>query len=150
MVAFAATLAGVAVLLLAGASLARACGHCDEDAIAATYQYGVTARAHAIGHQVVYARMRGATHTERVALLANVRRMVERTPGVDRGTARVSLDPPAVSFACAGSSIAVERTFVRANLALASLGLQLERLRLGASAVAPVSARAARIASPGR
>jgi len=84
----------VAGLLLAQGALA--CGHCVEDKIAAAYDHSVIVRAVDNRHKVAFLSLEGApTKSQERALV----RAVESTAGVDRGTARVSLEGGAVSFA---------------------------------------------------
>lgn len=74
-----------------------ACGACDEDKIAATYDHAVIDRAIARHHQVVFVAIdgpvSGAKISRRVAAAAS------KVRGVVTGTLRTSLSPPAFSFA---------------------------------------------------
>ena len=79
---------------------ARACGHCVEDKVAATYDYGVLTAAAHHGHVVVFAEIRGPAAGAPPALKTFITQALAGAPGVDPGTVRVSLDPPAASFAC--------------------------------------------------
>ena len=77
-----------------------ACGHCIEDKIAATYDYGVLTAASRHGHVVVFSEIRGPAAGAGHALEVFVAHVLATVPGVDRGSVRVSLDPPAAAFAC--------------------------------------------------
>ncbi|HVR93590.1 MAG TPA: hypothetical protein VHI75_07065 [Casimicrobiaceae bacterium] len=90
-----------AMLTAAPCAVAWACGACDEDKIAATYDHAVIERATARHHQVVFVAIDGpvsaAEISRRVAAAApNVR-------GVVAGTLRTALSPPAFSFALDGT-----------------------------------------------
>src|SRR5262249_53810024 len=118
-----------ALALVAGAAaLARACGQCVEDKIAATFDAGVRARAARIGHVVVFTEVRGPAAGAPPAVRDFMARTLAATPGVDAGTVRVSLDPPAAAFACAPSS----RTAILAgaNPRLASRHLSLAVIKI--------------------
>jgi hypothetical protein len=78
---------------------AFACGHCVEDKIAATYDYGVVTRARAVGHRVYYFEVVGRVRPGDAGLERELASALGSVPGVDAGTPRVSLDPAAVSFA---------------------------------------------------
>jgi hypothetical protein len=74
------------------------CGYCVEDKIASTYDHALVARAVGIGHHVAFYHLDGAlTHSDatRRALLA----AAESMPGVDKGSARVSLESLTLSLA---------------------------------------------------
>jgi len=113
-----------------GAAPAAACGHCLEDKIAATYDYAVLAAAARHGHVVVFAELRGPAAGASPALRAWVRRALAALPGVDPGTVRVSLDPPAASFACDPARGAPARLVAAASPRLAAKGLSLVTLKI--------------------
>lgn len=89
-----------ALLLAATAALplgAAACGACDEDKIAATYDHAVIERAQREHGAVVFAAITGdgdAAHLEKVA--ADTAR---KTRGIDKSSVRSSQSPLALSFA---------------------------------------------------
>ncbi len=115
-----------AVLLLAGMrSPAAACGHCIEDKVAATYDYGVLTRAARRGHVVVYTEIRGPAAGAGPAVRAFVVRALAAMPRVDPGTVRVSLDPPAASFACDPAGDAPRKLIEAVSPRLATKGLSL-------------------------
>jgi hypothetical protein len=73
-----------------------ACGACDEDKIAATYDHAVIDAAIARHRQVIFVAIEGPVDVQQigtrlVAAAAKVR-------GVQAGTVRTSLAPPAFSF----------------------------------------------------
>jgi hypothetical protein len=78
-------------------SMIWACGACDEDKVAATYDHAVVDRAMASHYQVVFVAIDGPvsaakTNQRVVAAALKVR-------GVVPGSVRTSLAPPAFSFA---------------------------------------------------
>jgi uncharacterized protein (DUF2236 family) len=75
-----------------------ACEVCVEDHVAATYDYGVVARAEAAGRKVMFVAVQGsnagAPRSE-----AAVRRALAAVAGIDRASIRYSAFPTAASFA---------------------------------------------------
>jgi hypothetical protein len=125
----------VLALLLAAAAppgTATACGHCVEDKVAATYDYGVLTAAARKGHVVVFTEIRGPAAGAGPALARFVEQTLAGAAGVDPGTVRVSLDPPAASFACAGDRApdAIVRS-TRARLGTKGLSLGVIKLDHG-------------------
>lgn len=87
-----------ALCLALGSSAALACGYCVEDRIAAVYDHALLQRTLARGHQMAFFAWDGPiTHNEaaRLKLLA----LGEATPGVDKGSVRVSMEPAALAVA---------------------------------------------------
>jgi hypothetical protein len=77
--------------------VAWACGACDEDKIAATYDHAVIERATARHHQVVFVAIDGPVSAAEIS-----RRIAAAAPkvrGVVPGTLRTSVSPSAFSFA---------------------------------------------------
>ena len=110
-------------LVASAAALAHACGQCLEDKIAATFDAGVRERAARIGHVVVFTEVKGPAAGAPPSLQEFIVRTLAATRGVDAGSVRVSLDPPAAAFACDSR--------VRASiLAAASPRLAARRLSL--------------------
>lgn len=72
---------------------AEACGACDEDKMAATYDHAVVQRAAASGDVMVYCAISGPLGHERV------RQAASRVPGVRVDSVRISAQPAALSFA---------------------------------------------------
>ncbi len=72
---------------------ALACGYCVEDKIAAVYDYAALTQAHARRQTVVYFAIDGAIR-DSASLLKT---MVERTKGVEKGSARVSVEARSLS-----------------------------------------------------
>jgi hypothetical protein len=83
---------GFIVLLFLHAGIAAACGVCDEDKIAATYDHAVLDAAARSPRVVVFAAIdRGAT--------ARLRAAARNVPGIGAETIRVSANPAAISYA---------------------------------------------------
>ena len=78
-----------------------ACGACDEDKIAATYDHAVIDRAMARHHQVVFVAIDGALSAAEIS--RRVGAAAPKVRGVVTGTLRTSLSPPAFSFALDGT-----------------------------------------------
>jgi len=76
---------------------ARACGICDEDKVAATYDHTVVERAASKGHLVVYCAVTGPLDAKRVRAAAR------HVKGLDLASLRTSAEPAALSFALDGS-----------------------------------------------
>lgn len=89
--ALAAALAAVPAVLASKAS--HACGACDEDKIAATYDHAVVQRATARGDVMVYCAVSGPLDAPRL------RQVAGRVRGVEPHSVRVSSQPAALSFA---------------------------------------------------
>ena len=121
------TIALAAALMLGGAAPGRACGHCKEDKIAATYDHAVVTAAKRNGQTVVYAELKGPI-TPGAKLESWIQQQVQACTGVVRGTVRTSLQPAALSFACD-----VRQTSVSA--ALRSIGEKLARRGLSVSLI---------------
>jgi hypothetical protein len=85
--------------LMAAASCAVswACGACDEDKIAATYDHAVVDRATARHDQLLVVAIDGSVSPEQVA--RQITAAAPKVRGVVTGTLRTSLSPAAFSFA---------------------------------------------------
>ncbi len=86
-----------AALAATASPAAVACGACDEDKVAATYDHAVIDAAIARHRQVVFVALDGAVNARRVG--ARIAAAAARVRGVQPGTLRTSLSPPAFSFA---------------------------------------------------
>lgn len=115
-------------LALARVNAASACGHCVEDKIAATYDYGVVIRARAVGHRVYYFEVVGRVRPGDEGLARELTAALGAAVGVDEGTARVSLDPAAVSFAAAPGAGVASRIARAVEARLRGRGLLLRPL----------------------
>jgi hypothetical protein len=84
----------VAALLLAfAASHAHACGACDEDKIAATYDHATITRAASHGQLVVFCAIEGPGYEA-----GRLQRVAARTSGIDPASVRTSAQPATLSF----------------------------------------------------
>lgn len=84
----------LAVVLAASVpGVSHACGACDEDNIAATYDHAVVERAATRGDVMVFCAVTGPIDTRRLAETAR------RVRGIQPDSVRVSAQPPALSFA---------------------------------------------------
>ena len=107
---------------------ALACGQCVEDKVAATFDAAVRAHAAHIGHVVVYAEVRGPAAGGPSELRDFIAHSVATTSGVDAGTVRVSLEPPAAAFAC--DSRMAARVVAAVNPRLARRRLSLTVIKI--------------------
>jgi len=87
------------VIAFAGGTPAAslACGACDEDKVAATYDHAVIAAAMARHQRVVFVAVDGPVSAEKLA--ARIAAAASRIRGVQKGTLRTSASPLAFSFA---------------------------------------------------
>ena len=83
----------IALLLCLPLSPALACGACDEDKVAATYDHAAVQRATAQRHVVVFCDVQGPALDA-----ARVRRLAAQTSGIDPASIRTSAAPATVSF----------------------------------------------------
>ncbi len=97
----------LAVCLAAAATAAVACGYCVEDRIAAVYDHSLAQRVAAGKHQLLVFSWDGPLVRDAVAR-RKMLELGEATPGVDKGSTRVSLEPAviAVAFDPARNSVA--------------------------------------------
>jgi copper chaperone CopZ len=85
----------VAAFFLAITSGAVACGYCVEDKIAAVYDHAALAQAQARKQTTVYFAIDGAIRDP----ASHLKTMVERAKGVERGSARISVESAALAVA---------------------------------------------------
>ena len=141
----AARLAGAALALAALAGAAAACGLCDQDKVAATYDHALLVRASARGHVVAFVRVRALGDVPPARIAAALRATFTRLAGVDPGSVRVSADPLAAAFACDPRRAPPARLVAAAAPAMARAGAAISLLEVmtspqGATA-APMAAR---------
>ena len=129
-------LAACLVLVLCGASAlhapARACGHCVEDKVAATYDYALLVECAAHGHVVVFADLVGPLSPADPRLAPSLAAQLAAIGGVDRGSVRVSIQPSAAAFACDPARHAPAALLAAMNERLASRHLHLALLKIDA------------------
>ena len=116
----------LALAALALSLEALACGVCIDDKVASCYDHGVIEAAKKRGHAVAFFAIEGdvvrSAETRRAVL-----RAVEAAPGVQRGSARVSLENAALSFAY---DPARTSPAVAARAIGRTAGIRLELLRI--------------------
>jgi chloramphenicol 3-O-phosphotransferase len=87
----------LAAFAIGAATASLACGACDEDKVAATYDHAIIAAAMARHERVVFVAVDGPVSGEKLA--ARIAAAAVRMRGVQKGTLRTSASPPAFSFA---------------------------------------------------
>jgi hypothetical protein len=125
-------------------SAAQACNLCIEDKIAATYDWQLAQRAARAGHVVVFAEIHGPVRSDDDGLQRDLAKRLSALPGVDPGSVRISLAPPAASFACAPGGQTPRRLVAAVSKAIAPRGLWASLIRVGAPGTTPSTAAAAR------
>ena len=118
----------LAFAVLALPVAAFACGACDEDKVAATYDHAVLTRAAARHDIVVFAGIEGSGNADTLARA--VKTAAGRTPGVDRTSIRASANPPAVAFAVDAGGRTPESIVQAVARSTTSPGVKLEVLRV--------------------
>ena len=122
--------AGIVAALAAGFAVTSfACGYCIEDKIAAVYDHAVVTRAVAQKHQVVFFAVEGQMPAGEAARRA-LEAIAESAAGVDKGSARVSVEPASLSVAfnpARAPFAGMERSLSRK---LAARGLSIAILRV--------------------
>jgi hypothetical protein len=93
-----ATHIALAVASLLAFSPVQACGVCNEDKVAATYDHAVVRRATLQGRVVVFCEVRGTFDSRQLKAAAS------RITGIDAVSLRTSTNPATVSFALDGSA----------------------------------------------
>ena len=125
-----ARLALAAAALLTFSSV-QACGVCNEDKIAATYDHAVVRRANLQGRVIVVCEVRGALDSRWLKTAAS------RLKGVDPASLRISANPATLSFAL-DSRQQSPQAAVDALQAMAGGGTQVVVVRLPGSPAAPL------------
>ena len=85
-----------AAALLALPLAAGACGFCDEDKIAATYDHAIAAKATGRGHVVVYVAVEAAA--DAATLARRLKAAAPHVRGIDPASVRFAPAPPSLSF----------------------------------------------------
>jgi hypothetical protein len=89
-------LAMVIALAVGTPAASMACGACDEDKVAATYDHAVIDAAMARHRRVVFVAVDGPVSSDKLA--ARIAAAAVGIRGVQKGTLRTSASPPAFSF----------------------------------------------------
>ena len=108
---------------------AAACGVCIDDKIASCYDHAVLARAKQRGHAVAFFAIQGDIVRD-PETRRDVNRAIDGARGVLRGTARVSLENAALSFAYDPARTSANEAAQAIGRALARHRLQLALLRV--------------------
>jgi hypothetical protein len=98
MTRLARTIRALTVVAALSAQSAPACEVCVEDHVAATYDFQVISKAGATGRSVLFVALRGKDATAPRSK-ETIQRAVSSMAGVDGGSIRFSVVPPAASFA---------------------------------------------------
>lgn len=86
------------LFLVSFQAAALACGICIDDKVASCYDYGVVEAAKKRGHAVAFFAIEGdVVRSEEKK--RTLQRAIESVPGVRKGSARISLENAAFSFA---------------------------------------------------
>ena len=83
----------ILIALLAFGPSVLACGYCVEDKIAAVYDYASVREAAAKRHTVAYFAIDGTIRDP----ASSLKTAIERTRGVEKGSARISIEARAVA-----------------------------------------------------
>ena len=78
--------------------LAGACGHCEEDLVAAVYDHGLVLRSQGLKQRIMYMAWAGPVARD-AATAQRVSQMAAGAKGVTPGSVRVSAQPAALSVA---------------------------------------------------
>lgn len=113
---------------------AQSCQACVEDKVAATYDWQVIATAKRQGHTVIFTAITGPIAPEGHSMERHLARTLATVPGVDKGTVRISLAPPALAFAADLRRQSVDTLLGAMNQRLRSFGITLTVVRVGAPA----------------
>jgi hypothetical protein len=125
----------VAAYLLAALALffavrdTLACGYCVEDRVAAVYDHAVVVRALERKHRVAFLAI-GGTVSQGGELLRSIQSELGTVKGIDRGTARVSLESAALSFAYDPRKSGLGPVLRAIEKTLAAKGLSVSILRV--------------------
>lgn len=117
-----------------GAASAMACGHCVEDRIAAVYDHALQQKTAAIQHQIAYFAWDGPLERSPTAR-SRIADAAQATPGVDKGSVRVSMEPAAIAVAFDPRRDTVEG--ITAALQKKVAGMKLSVVPLRPSAARP-------------
>jgi hypothetical protein len=93
-----AILCAAAILLALQGTAALACGHCVEDKIAAVYDHAIVTQALNRKHQIAFFAIDG-TLAPGVGTQRAIEAIVQSAAGVDKGSARVSVESTSLSVA---------------------------------------------------
>jgi len=118
-----------ALVFLSAARDVFACGYCVEDKMAAVYDHAIVVRALERRHEVAFLAIEGALPAGG-ELRRSIESSIDAAQGVDRGTARVSLDAASLSFAYDPRKPGLGPVLRAIEKTLAAKGLSLSILRV--------------------
>ena len=118
-----------AILATAFTFDAIACGFCIEDKIAAVYDHAVVTRAVAQGHQVAFFAVEGDISPGEGSQRA-LKAIAESLAGVDKGSARVSVEAASISVAFNPARVPAEELEIKLGRKLAGKGLKAGIMRI--------------------
>ena len=122
---FAGRVAASALAL--SSTVAMACGHCPEDLIAAVYDHALAQRTLALRHETLFFVWDGPI-ARSDELRQKLMALAEAVPGVDRGSARVSMEPTALAVTFAPQRYSARAVEAALEQKLASMKLTIMRL----------------------
>ena len=108
---------------------ASACGHCDEDKVASTYDHAVVSRALSQGHHVAFFKIEGPISAGDATRRA-IEDAVYAVPGVDNRSARISLDTLTVSFSFDPGRVSMTAINTQLDRKLSGRKLSVKPLRV--------------------
>jgi hypothetical protein len=119
----------LSTVLLAAAPLANACGVCIDDKIASCYDHAVVSAAYKRGHAVAFFAIEGdiVRSDETRKAVSNA---IAKARGVRPGTARISLENAALSFAYDPAERSAHDVGRAVGHAIADRKLRLKLLRV--------------------
>jgi len=118
-----------AALALVAAPAALGCGYCDEDRIAAVYDYGVIGKALERRRAVAFFALTGPLPAGRESQRV-IARALAGEGAIDPASLRVSVDAASLSLAYDGARISPEAIGEGLNARLAASGLRVSLLKV--------------------
>jgi hypothetical protein len=119
----------MALVLALHAALADACGYCIEDKVASVYDYSIVTATLERKHQMAFFAIEGALPGD-AATGAMLKAVVESTPGVDKGSVRVSIASAALAFGFDPRRTSLAKVISPLDANLARQGLSLALLQV--------------------
>lgn len=135
----------ILAVLFVSSSVAYACGYCVEDKMAAAYDHAVVTRALAQKHHVAFFHIDGVLAPGGATNRA-LETIAESSTGVDKGSARVSVESAslAVAFDPRRASVADLQKAIERRLAAKKLSLMLLQVMDRPAVFSPSVSRALR------
>jgi hypothetical protein len=124
-----AILGATGLLLALHGTAAIACGHCIEDKVAAVYDHAILMKAFSQKHHVAFFAING-TLAASVGTRRSIKAIAESAYGVDKGSARVSVESASLSVAFDPQRVSVAALQRALEQKLAATKLSLLPLRV--------------------